>query len=86
MQSRLQGCSKTFRKLLNVTPKIVVMALYMTDKTLSVLRLLNSQRGDVRVNCQIHTMMKTGRTARRIMGNNKEKWLLAAISAKLQER
>ena len=84
MQSRLQGCFETFRKLLIKTPKIVVMDAYMTDKTLSVLRHLKSERGDMRVSCQINTMVKTGRTARRIVGNNERKKILAAISAKLQ--
>ena len=84
MQSRLQSCFETFRKLLIKTPKIVVMDAYMTDKTLSVLRHLKSERGDMRVSCQINTMVKTGRTARRIVGNNEKKKILAAISAKLQ--
>ena len=84
MQTRLQRCFETFRKLLIKTPKIVVMDAYMTDKTLSVLRHLKSERGDVRVSCQINTMVKTGRTARRIVGNNEKKKISAAISAKLQ--
>ncbi|CAL5224986.1 g7764 [Coccomyxa viridis] len=84
MQSRLQKCFETFRRLLIKTPKIVVMDAYMTDKTLSVLRHLKSERGDVRVSCQTNTMVKTGRTARRIVGNNEKKKILAAISAKLQ--
>ena len=84
MQSRLQKCFETFRRLLIKTPKIVVMDAYMTDKTLSVLRHLKSERGDMRVSCQINTMVKTGRTARRIVGNNEKKKILAAICAKLQ--